>query len=42
MHYKDGTRVTIGDQVKVEGDMTGVIVALIDEGKFASDYPWFD
>lgn len=39
MHYKDGTPATLGDQVIVEGALTGVIVALIDEGKFASDYP---
>lgn len=39
MHYKDGTPVSVGDQVKVNGDMTGRVVALIDQGQFASDYP---
>ena len=39
MHYKDGTPVSVGDQVKVDGDMTGRVVAVIDQGQFASDYP---
>lgn len=35
MHYLNGERVLLGDKVDLGGDMTGIVVAVIEDGLFA-------
>ena len=39
MRYSDGSRAQVGDAVVIEGDRRGRIVACLDRGEYAPDYP---
>lgn len=39
MKYIDGSSVVLGDRVNLGGGMTGVVVAVIDDGAYSSNYP---
>jgi hypothetical protein len=39
MFDADGRAVSVGDRVKVVGDMTGVVVCSIDTGEGTPDHP---
>lgn len=39
MKYVDGKRVLLRDKVNLGGGVTGIVVALIDDGKYSSQYP---
>ncbi|UXI67873.1 hypothetical protein [Tahibacter amnicola] len=38
MNYPDGNRVDLGDEVLLATTSHGVVVAVIDEGKFSKEY----
>lgn len=37
-NYKDGTPANFGDVVAVGGEATGIVVAVIDAGRYAAGY----
>jgi hypothetical protein len=37
--YADGKPVLLGDKVGLGGGMTGIVVAVIDSGKYSDMYP---
>lgn len=39
MKYLDGREVHVGDSVDIGGGMSGIVVAVIDSGKYGFDYP---
>jgi hypothetical protein len=39
MQYADGQTIKLGDQVKLGGNASGVVVACIESGKFSEGYP---
>ena len=39
MKYGDGSRVAIGDRVKLWADQYGVVVCSIDTGEYTKAYP---
>lgn len=39
MKYSNGEAVLLGDKVDLGGGMAGIIVAVIDDGKFSNGYP---
>ena len=42
MKYKDGGDLRIGDHVSLGGDMSGTIVAVIEDGVFSAEFPAFE
>ena len=39
MKYPDDQEVKIGDKVKLGQDANGIVVCLIDKGKYSDEYP---
>lgn len=39
MKYSDGTLVHLGDRVRADYDLIGVVVASIDTGEYSEEYP---
>ncbi|RZZ88376.1 hypothetical protein [Pseudoxanthomonas winnipegensis] len=38
MKYNDGAKIELGDLVRLGSDLTGVVVGIIPERKFSSNY----
>ncbi|WP_312049234.1 hypothetical protein [Acinetobacter courvalinii] len=39
MNYQTGEMIELGDSIELSGDMTGVVVGIIDDSKFTESYP---